>query len=119
MATCNNNNSNNNNNNNNNNKNNNNNNKDYGYDDRLFLGEIPSYLRCVVCSLVLRDPVMLITCGHKYCSLSYRDLKSYAINNNLQLTCPLDRGVVDETKVHEDVAMTRLIGDLAVPYRLK
>ena len=73
-------------------------NQDYCNDDCLFLEEIPAYLSCVVCTLVLRDLVMILTCGHKYCSLCYRDLKDYANNNNLRLTCPLDRGVVDETK---------------------
>ena len=89
----------------------------YGY-DASFVGETPDYLVCVLCHLAMRDPVMIITCGHKYCGPCFERLKtkiSAATNNNQQqLTCPVDNAVIDVSQVVPDLGLARVIGCLVV-----
>ena len=72
--------------------------RQYGFDDHLVLSETPDYLRCVVCSLVLRDPVQILTCGHKFCSQCFNCMKKYAETKNAEFCCAVDRDVVDMSK---------------------
>ena len=44
-----------------------NNQEQYGY-DVTCLDDVPDELRCVVCRFVLRDPVQIMTCGHRFCN---------------------------------------------------
>ena len=38
----------------------------YGF-DAVFTSEVPDYLKCSVCHLVLRDPIQILKCGHRFC----------------------------------------------------
>ena len=86
----------------------------YGYEDGIFVLEPAEYLRCAVCSLVLRDPLMVLRCGHKFCTVCFERLKSRSQVNNTDLHCPIDRDTINVVGVHEDVALKRLIGNLEV-----
>ena len=48
-----------------------------GYDAN-FEAEPPDYLKCIICALVLRDPVMIVECGHRFCKGCYEKMKDYA-----------------------------------------
>ena len=89
----------------------------YGY-DVTFVNETPDYLQCPLCHLAMRDPVMIIACGHKYCGPCFRRLEvkmTTATNNNQQLlTCPVDNAVIDVSQVVPDLGLARVIGCLVV-----
>ena len=70
-----------------------------GYDDSMFTTDTPEYLHCVICTLVLRDPLMIISCGHKFCSPCFARIKSHAHNKNIPVLCPTDCLEVDLTEV--------------------
>ena len=84
-----------------------------GY-DLSFLSEVPDYLQCLVCHLVLRDPVLDIACGHKFCRPCFQQLEERATTTHVPFTCPVDHNVVDITKVCEDLGLARVIGCLVV-----
>lgn len=87
--------------------------QDQGY-DMDFLEDPPNYLKCIFCTLVLRDPVVLIGCGHHYCSNCFEQDKSYSAYMNSKLICPLDRIVIHTSQVLKDNFMERIIKDLYV-----
>ena len=89
-------------------------NDQYGYDDSIFINDPPEYLKCGYCQLVLRDPVMILTCGHKYCAVCFERIRTHAQRGDGQFRCPEDREVIDLTKVCDDIAMQRIIGGLQV-----
>ena len=84
-----------------------------GY-DLSFVAEVPDYLQCVVCQLVLRDPVLIIACGHRFCGQCFRQLQARATTAHVQFTCPIDQAIIDTAKVCEDLGFTRVIGCLVV-----
>ena len=43
--------------------------------DATFISEVPQYLKCVVCRLVLRQPMRITTCGHKFCEACFERIK--------------------------------------------
>ena len=90
----------------------------YGYDDEIFISQPPEYLKCIVCVLVLRDPVQILSCGHKFCAACFKRLQTHVqAKNSLSLSCPIDREVVETSDVRDDVAMRRIIGNLTVRCR--
>ena len=48
--------------------------------DATFISEVPQYLKCVVCRLVLRQPMRITTCGHKFCEACFERIKGYSQN---------------------------------------
>jgi len=93
-----------------------------GY-DVAFVSETPEYSRCSVCRLVLRDPVLIITCGHKFCSPCFVRLKYHCSSTTVaamspeedaKLCCPIDRNIIDVTKVCKEFGLQRTIGCLKV-----
>ena len=48
-----------------------------GY-DATFVEDVADYLKCMICHLVLRNPVMLIDCGHRLCNSCYESMKKHA-----------------------------------------
>ena len=48
-----------------------------GY-DATFVEEVPGLYKCIVCHLVLRDPVLLAACGHRLCSGCFERMKKHA-----------------------------------------
>ena len=51
----------------------------YGFDAN-FISEVQDYLKCVVCHLVLRQPIHIMRCGHCFCEPCFERLKSYSQN---------------------------------------
>ena len=51
----------------------------YGFDAN-FISEVQDYLKCVVCHLVLRQPIQIMRCGHCFCEPCFERLKSYSRN---------------------------------------
>ena len=85
-----------------------------GYEENLFTNKPPEYLRCGACSLVLKEPVVLIDCGHKYCSTCFDTLKTSAEETNEQLRCCVDRKLVVVERVFPDLAIQRDVSCLQV-----
>ena len=48
-----------------------------GYDVN-FIDNLPDYLTCVICDLALRNPVMLVNCGHRICNPCFEKMKEHA-----------------------------------------
>jgi hypothetical protein len=86
----------------------------YGYDDSLFINDPPEYLKCGICQLVLRKPIQILTCGHKYCAVCYQRITNHAQRTDGQGLCPVDREVIPLSEVRDDKAMQRIIGSLQV-----
>lgn len=51
----------------------------YGH-DAAFLSEVPDYLRCVLCRLVLRHPVQIMNCGHCFCKPCFERVKKHTLS---------------------------------------
>ena len=75
--------------------------------EAFFTSEVAVYLQCVVCKLVLRDPLQISTCGHKMCTPCFKRLKTYAQRENKEFTCPVDRMVIDQSTVFDDKSTGR------------
>jgi len=86
----------------------------YGYDESLFISDAPDYFHCVICTLVLRDPVQILSCGHKMCAICFEKIKVHATTTNIELRCPIDRNLINLAEVHDDIYLKRVIGSLAV-----
>ncbi|XP_057302613.1 TNF receptor-associated factor 4-like [Hydractinia symbiolongicarpus] len=84
-----------------------------GY-DYFFASSVPVDLTCVVCHSAMRDPVQIVNCGHRFCNLCYEKIKQHSLTRCVDLCCPLDREVIDPTKVFADKAAQRNIFDLIV-----
>ena len=84
-----------------------------GYDEE-FLDIPPDYLKCIICCLVLRDPIQIMRCGHRYCSACYQQIRKYSQHLNSPLICPIDREEIDLMQVFQDTGMARIIADLRV-----
>jgi len=82
--------------------------------DAHFISDIPDYLNCIVCHLVLRKPLQISSCGHKFCKPCFEKLKTHSNNTGTPLQCPVDRGVIDLRTVFEDKGMGMVIGNLMV-----
>ena len=79
-----------------------------------FVGDVPDYLKCVVCHHVFKDPVMVIECGHRLCRRCFQDISNHSTQNNTPLLCPIDRKEVDPDKVIDDKGIHRAVMDLRV-----
>ena len=44
-----------------------------GYDYE-FTGKVPEDYECLVCHLPMKDPVQIVQCGHKLCSICRESL---------------------------------------------
>ena len=84
-----------------------------GYDE-TFVSAVPGYLRCIVCRLVLRKPVQIMRCGHRFCQPCFSRIKKHCDTYDSQLLCPLDRVPIDLCKVFEDTGIDRVVADLLV-----
>ena len=43
-----------------------------------FISEVSEYLKCVVCYLVLRKPMQIMTCEHRICEPCFERIKGYS-----------------------------------------
>ena len=84
-----------------------------GY-DAAFVDEVPDEYNCVVCHLVLCQPVQIMSCGHRYCSSCFQQLLSHAQSFDTPFVCPVDRNQVTHKEVFPDRGMERMIGNLKV-----
>ena len=87
--------------------------KQCGY-DASFTSEIPEYVYCTTCRLVLRDPIKIHNCGHRFCFPCFVRLKDAATKSKTNFTCPLDREVIDLENVSEDGDVNRIVRNLLV-----
>ena len=85
----------------------------YGYDN-LFVHETPDYLKCPLCHLVMREPMLIVSCGHKFCGPCFRRLEEKTTTVDQQLVCPVDKAVVDTSLVVNELGLARAIGCLVV-----
>merc|ERR1711962_1948224 len=86
---------------------------EYGF-DALFIDEIREDFKCVVCHLVLRNPVQIMSCGHRFCSPCFDRMRDCAELSQAQLVCPVDRELVPMKEVFPDRGISRTIGNLKV-----
>ena len=49
----------------------------HGYDAE-FLDDVPDHLKCTICLMVLKNPVQLADCGHRFCYDCYVSIKNCA-----------------------------------------
>ena len=80
----------------------------------LFIAEVPDYLNCIICTKILRNPVQILSCGHKFCEVCFEQVLKRAEDTSSELLCPIDRNIVDVADVRPDVAMKRIVGNLLV-----
>ena len=78
------------------------------------MGDVADYLKCMVCHLVVREPVLLVECGHRFCKMCFENVKQHADHENIDLLCPTDRMKVDLDKVFDDKSIPRAVMDLHV-----
>jgi len=84
-----------------------------GYDYE-FVTNLPEDLTCVVCHFALKNPVQLEDCGHRFCKECFDQMKQHAMENYLELSCPLDRQQIPNGHVFKDKATERTILNLSV-----
>lgn len=82
--------------------------------DAEFIEAIPDDLTCIVCHLALKDPVQIAECGHRFCSICFVQIKTYAIERPIDFTCPTDRKLINEKLVFKDQAASRAVLSLHV-----
>ena len=74
-----------------------------------FVEELPDHFKCAICCLALRNPIQLVACGHRFCSVCFQTLKEHSSVNNVDFCCPIDRNIIDINKVFEDKGIERLV----------
>lgn len=84
-----------------------------GYDLNT-VGETPDFLKCCICTLILRKPIQISSCGHRLCKACYINLKSHATKTRTPMVCPIDRQAVPASKVFDDLGIERMVNDLKV-----
>ena len=82
--------------------------------DVSFVEEISVEYKCVFCHLVIRDPVQIMSCGHRFCASCFDEYKTRTEKQHNQLLCPVDREVVSPKDVLPDRGFGRSIGNLSV-----
>ena len=43
-----------------------------------FISEVPEDLKCTLCQLVLRQPIQIMKCGHRFCEACFERTKGYS-----------------------------------------
>ena len=83
--------------------------------DAMFMEEIREEYKCVFCWLVIRDPVQIMSCGHRFCARCFDEYKKKNTEEqHNQLLCPVDREVVSPKDVLPDRGFGRSICNLSV-----
>ena len=82
--------------------------------DIQFVVEPTDELKCAICQFVLREPVQIMSCGHRFCAHCFNQMRDHAEETNVDLQCPVDREPVDLAQVFPDKAAARTIGNLQV-----
>ena len=86
---------------------------DGGY-DVAFIGELPDFLECPICFLVLRDPVLIVSCGHKMCLPCFQRMTESVNSMKQELRCPEDREPIAPCNVVPENGLKRVIESLSV-----
>ena len=47
----------------------------YGFDAN-FISDVPEHFKCVMCHLVLRKPIQIMECGHRFCAPCFERVKA-------------------------------------------
>jgi len=87
-----------------------------GYDFE-FIEDLPEDLTCILCHYALKNPVQIEDCGHTFCKLCFHEMKDHASTNSTDFCCPLDRQVIDITRVFKNKADERKVLNLNVKCR--
>jgi len=88
------------------------NNMDCGGYESNFLEDPSEIFKCVVCHLVLKEPFMLVECGHRVCKGCFKQIIRHTPGG--KVLCPLDRTQIDVNKVVQDKGIARTILDFKV-----
>ncbi|XP_028396300.1 TNF receptor-associated factor 5-like isoform X1 [Dendronephthya gigantea] len=80
-----------------------------------FTSEVPPDYKCPLCHSLLRDPIQLNTCGHRFCNSCY--LRH--LGNGSSKLCPIDRKSFKESEVFQDRAWRNTIMSLRVRCKFK
>lgn len=75
----------------------------------VFVSKVPEDWECLVCNLTMKDPVQIVGCGHRMCSICMESLF-----RRPSPRCPADRQPLSRSKVFADAACYRKILDLIV-----
>ena len=67
-----------------------------------FVGEVADNLKCIVCLLVLKNPVLIVKCGHRLCKACYESVRDHSTKNRTPLLCPHDRQSIEPDEVVAD-----------------
>ncbi|XP_022787414.1 TNF receptor-associated factor 6-like [Stylophora pistillata] len=79
-----------------------------GYDYE-FTSDVPEDFECPVCHLPMKDPVQIVQCGHRFCSICMESL--FRLPSPF---CPADRHPLSRDEIFQDTACGRKILDLIV-----
>merc|ERR1711962_139425 len=79
-----------------------------------FMYDVADIYKCIVCHLALKEPVLIIECGHRLCKLCFENLCKYATEHNNPILCPHDRKEIDQEKVVDDKGVGRTVLGLQV-----
>ena len=85
--------------------------KQCGYDDVIFLAEVPEFFYCRICTLVLRKPKQILFFDHKFCNACFKRFTDLSHNNNQPLVCPVDGKYIQLEDIVPDVGTERQIGN--------
>ena len=69
-----------------------------GY-EACFVEKVGEDFKCILCHLVLRNPVQIMSCGHRFCANCFQRFVEYKEQSNVQLECPIDRKHVKPEEV--------------------
>jgi len=86
-----------------------------GYDFEFI--DLPEDLTCILCHYALKSPVQIESCGHTFCEDCFNETKDHAATNYLEFRCPLDRQLIDITRVFKNKADERKVLNLNVKCR--
>lgn len=81
--------------------------------DAKFASSVPEYYKCPLCFFVLREPIQVMQCGHRFCRPCFKRVVQHSESVG-ELLCPIDRDIVNLQNVFEDKGMERMVGDLEV-----
>jgi len=82
--------------------------------DANFIEEVADYFKCVLCKLVLKNPMYMVECAHRMCAQCLNNLRAHSNHNRAPLRCPCNGQVIDADKVFADEVLWRAVLDLKV-----
>lgn len=50
----------------------------HGFDANFVDDDLPDHLLCSICLMILKNPVQLADCGHRFCSDCFTSIKDHS-----------------------------------------